>query len=73
VAPAAAAPDLRGLAWCCAAFTGGVLLHVDRVPLWASATAFALLAWRILTARSSGRVASLVVRAALALLLGATV
>ena len=73
MAPAAAAPDLRGLAWCCAAFTGGVLLHVDRVPLWASATAFALLAGRIVSARSCGRVASLVVRAALALLLVATV
>ncbi len=71
--PAAAAPDLRGLAWCCAAFTGGVLLHVDRVPLWASAAALALVAWRLLTGRSSGRGAPLAARAALALLLVAAV
>ena len=71
--PVAPAPGLRGLAWCCAAFTGGVLLIVDRVPLWASAAALALVAWRLLSARSSGRVPPLAARAALALLLVAAV
>jgi transglutaminase-like putative cysteine protease len=59
--------------WGCAAFTGGVLLHVDRVPLWASAAALALVAWRLLTARSAWRGPPLPVRAALALLLVAAV
>lgn len=71
--PAAPAPDLRGLAWCCAAFAGGVLLHVDRVPLWASAAALALVAWRLATVRSTGRGPPLLARAALALLLVAAV
>ncbi len=71
--PLAAAPDPRALAWSCAAFTGGVLLQVDRVPLWASASALALVAWRLLTARSAARAPPLLVRAALALLLVAAV
>jgi protein-glutamine gamma-glutamyltransferase len=60
----AAAP----LVWVCAAFCGGVLLHVDRMPAWASASAFALAAWRVLNARS-GWYPSLTVRAVLALTL----
>ena len=30
------------LVWACAAFTGGVLLHFDRVPAWAAVAALAL-------------------------------
>jgi transglutaminase-like putative cysteine protease len=59
--------------WSCAAFTGGMLLHVDRVPLWASAAALALVAWRLLTARAGGSAAPLFARAGLALLLTAVV
>src|SRR5271170_4421419 len=67
------APGTRALVWACAAFAGGVLLQVDRVPPWASAAALALLAWRLFTARSAGRVSPLLVRAALALLMVAAV
>jgi transglutaminase-like putative cysteine protease len=65
--------DARPLLWSCAAFTGGMLLHVDRVPWWASVAAFALVAWRLLTARSAWRVPPLFARAGLALLLVAVV
>ncbi len=61
--------DRRPLLWSCAAFTGGVLLHVDRVPWWASLAAFVLMAWRLLTARTTWRVPPLFARAGLALLL----
>lgn len=66
-------PDSRALIWVCAAFAGGVLLHVDRVPWWASVAAFALVARRLLPIRSTWRVPPLVVRAGLALLLVAVV
>jgi len=59
--------------WSCAALTGGIVLHVDRVPLWASAAALALVTWRLLGARSIWRGPPLIVRAALALLLVAAV
>jgi len=35
------------LAWTTAALVGGILLHVDRVPLWASGAAFACVIWRL--------------------------
>ena len=46
---------LRPLAWACAAFAGGVLLHVDRVPAWASLASFALISWRLAAARRARR------------------
>ena len=61
------------LTWTCAAFAGGVLLHADRVPLWAVAIALALLAWRLATARSSRWYPGLAARALLALALVAIV
>jgi protein-glutamine gamma-glutamyltransferase len=42
---------LRSLAWACAAFGGGVLLHLDRVPPWASLTCGALILWRLAAVR----------------------
>lgn len=39
---------LRPLIWAAAAFAGGVLLHIDRAPLWATASAIICLAWRLL-------------------------
>jgi transglutaminase-like putative cysteine protease len=63
---------LAPLLWACAAFAGGVLLHVDRVPAWAVAVALALLAWRLATARS-GAIPGIAVRAVLALVLAAVV
>jgi protein-glutamine gamma-glutamyltransferase len=35
------------LVWTSLALSGGVLLHADRVPLWVTAIAFALIAWRV--------------------------
>jgi transglutaminase-like putative cysteine protease len=35
------------LAWTSAALVGGILLHIDRVPGWASAAALLCVAWRI--------------------------
>ncbi len=71
---AAATPALESprappapLVWACAAFGGGVLLHVDRMPLWAAAAALALIAWRLVTARARGWYPGTTTRALLAL------
>jgi protein-glutamine gamma-glutamyltransferase len=64
---------LRPLVWACAAFAGGVLLHADRVPVWAAATALVLLVWRLATARTSRWSPPLALRALLALALVAIV
>jgi protein-glutamine gamma-glutamyltransferase len=58
----------RALLWVSIAFACGVLLHVDRVPAWASAVALTLATWRMLSARS-GWYPGIVTRALLALLL----
>jgi protein-glutamine gamma-glutamyltransferase len=71
-APAAPAA-LPGLIWTCAAFTGGVLLHVDRLPLWASGAALVIVAWRLTTARRGGWYPGVIARALLALALVALV
>lgn len=42
---------LRPLAWACAAFAGGMLLHVDRLPLWASIACVGLILWRLAATR----------------------
>jgi transglutaminase-like putative cysteine protease len=55
--------------WVCAAFAGGVLLHIDRLPLWACAAALTLIAWRLLRARTVGWYPGIVLRAVLALAL----
>jgi hypothetical protein len=62
----------RALQWVSAAYVGGVLLHIDRVPPWASGVALALTAWRILSA-PSGWYPGLITRALLALVLVALV
>lgn len=64
---------LAPLLWACAAFVGGVLLNVDRMPAWAAAVALVLLAWRLLSARAGGDSPGIVVRAVLALVLAALV
>ena len=58
---------LRSLAWACAAFAGGVLLNLDRVPPWTAATALLLIAWRLTTERSGARLPGTLARALLAL------
>jgi protein-glutamine gamma-glutamyltransferase len=40
-----ARPELRPLLWSLAAFLTGVLLHLQRVPVWATATALLCAAW----------------------------
>jgi len=61
------------LAWACAAFAGGVLLHAGSVPPWALASALALILWRIASARTLRRVPGTATRALLALALVAIV
>jgi len=40
----------RALLWSTAAFVAGALLHVDRIPFWASAVAIACAAWQLSSA-----------------------
>jgi protein-glutamine gamma-glutamyltransferase len=54
------------LGWVSAAFAGGVLLHLDRVPAWASAAALILVAWRLIAARGTVRLPGGWLRAVLA-------
>ena len=35
------------LLWTAAALVGGILLHIDRVPLWATGAALVCVAWRL--------------------------
>src|SRR5437764_1154261 len=72
-APSEADRRLPPLAWACAAFAGGVLLNVDRVPPWASAVALFLIAWRLTGERAGMRLPGTVTRALLALALVAVV
>jgi len=37
---------MRSTAWVLAAFAGGVMLHIDRVPPWAAIVALLCIAWR---------------------------
>jgi transglutaminase-like putative cysteine protease len=46
------AQDQRALLWATAGFAGGLLLHIDRLPAWVSATALVLVVWRLAAARS---------------------
>jgi protein-glutamine gamma-glutamyltransferase len=63
--PAERAPP-AALGWVSAAFAGGVLLHLDRVPAWVSAAALILIAWRLVAVRGAVRLPGGWVRAALA-------
>ncbi len=51
----------------CAAFAGGVLLNIDRMPAWAGATALLLVGWRLWTARRRAWLPPAWLRALLAL------
>ena len=65
--PQAAERCARALGWVSAAFAGGVLLHVDRVPAWVAAAALILVAWRLVAARAAVPLPNAWLRAGLAL------
>ena len=64
---------LRSLAWACAAFGGGVLLHSDRVPAWASLTCGVLILWRLAAVRRGLWLPGPIARSLLALVMAAVV
>ncbi len=68
-----AASELRPLAWSLAAFLTGVLLHVERVPLWTTATAFLCAAWSAAICTRRLRAPGRWIKGALALALVAAV
>ena len=59
-------PDNRALYWAVAAFGGGLLLHIDRLPAWVSAAALVLIGWRLAAARGRLPLAGVMVRTVLA-------
>lgn len=65
--------DLRALLWCAGAFLAAVLLHVGRIPLWASATAALCAAWTVAIALRRMRAPGRILKGALALVLVAAV
>ena len=72
--PVAEREPLAPLAFACAAFAGGVLLNIDRVPMWsAPLVALLLMGWRLLSARAALPLPGVLARALLALLLVAVV
>ncbi len=64
---------LRSLAWACAAFGGGVLLHIDRVPAWASLSCVVLILWRLAAVRRGLWLPGPIARSLLALGMAAVV
>ena len=73
-APAGTAREARRpVAWACAAVAGGVLLHVDRIPAWASVACAALIAWRLAAAPRGRWQPGRLARALLALTMAAVV
>ena len=58
--------DYRALLWATAAFAGGVLLHIDRLPVWVPVAALVLVAWRIAAARRRLPLPGVLVRTLLA-------
>ncbi len=65
--------QLRPLMWCAAAFLGGVLLQVDRIPLWATMTACVCTGWSIAVCARRMRLPRRSLKGALALALTAAV
>ena len=57
------------LVWTCLALSGAVLLHVDRVPLWVTGIASALIAWRVSADAGIVRLPGKVIRALIAFML----
>lgn len=61
------------LVWTSLALSGGILLHMDRSPVWVSAVALALIAWRLAAAVRSVRLPGNFARPLLAFVLVALV
>ncbi len=61
--------SLVPLVWTSAALVSGVLLHVDRVPLWTTATVFLWLGWRFASELRSVRLPSPFAKVGVTLLL----
>jgi Mlc titration factor MtfA (ptsG expression regulator)/transglutaminase-like putative cysteine protease len=61
--------SLVPLMWTAAALVSGVLLHVDRVPLWATATVFLWVGWRFASELRSMRLPSPFAKVGVTLLL----
>ena len=57
------------LVWTAVALTGGVVLHADRVPLWVTAVAFALIVWRVAADARVTRLPGKISRALIAFIL----
>ena len=70
---ASGALPLPPLAWACAAFGGGVLLHLERVPPWASLACAALIAWRLRAAQRGLWLPGALIRTLLALAMAVVV
>ena len=64
---------LKSLGWACAAFAGGLLLHIDRVPAWASLTCALLIVWRLAAVRQGLWLPGPLLRSLLAVAMAAVV
>ncbi len=63
----------RGLEWASVAFVAGLLLNVDRIPVWTPIAALVVVAWRLLAASRSLKLPGTALRSVLALALVAGV
>lgn len=63
----------RGLEWASVAFVAGLLLNVDRIPIWTPIAALVFIAWRLLAASRSFKLPGTALRSVMALALVAGV
>src|SRR3954467_14976766 len=63
----------RGLEWASVAFVAGLLLNVDRIPVWAPIAALIFVAWRLMAASRGFKLPQTLFRSVLALALVAGV
>jgi transglutaminase-like putative cysteine protease len=63
----------KPLVWTALALIGSVMLHIDRTPLWGSAIALGLIAWRIIASMRPIRLPGKIPRVVLAFVLVGTV
>ena len=58
--------EARALYWAAAAFAGGLLLHIDRLPAWVSAAALVIMTWRLAATRGRVPLPGVIARTVLA-------